>query len=67
MSSGENILAEEIESWKGFEYVLREENRIVFHMMLSECIKCWLCECQGWEFGGRCFIFNFNLRAAEND
>ncbi|MFY9796250.1 MAG: hypothetical protein WAJ93_11205 [Candidatus Nitrosopolaris sp.] len=39
MSSGEDILAEEIESWKGFEYVLREENRIVFHIMLSECIK----------------------------
>jgi hypothetical protein len=39
MSPIEDILAEEIESWKGFEYALREENRIIFHKMLSECIK----------------------------
>jgi hypothetical protein len=31
----ENILAKEIESWRGFEYALREENRILFNKMLS--------------------------------
>jgi hypothetical protein len=31
------ILDEEIESWKGFEYTLREENRLLFSKMLSEC------------------------------
>ena len=39
MSSSEDILAVEIESWKAFEYVLREENRILFHTMLNECGK----------------------------
>ena len=33
----EDILTKEIESWKGFEYALREENRILFNKMLSEC------------------------------
>jgi hypothetical protein len=33
----ENILTKEIESWKGFEYALREENRLLFSKMLSEC------------------------------
>lgn len=32
-----NILAREIESWKGFEYALREENRNLFNKMLAEC------------------------------
>jgi hypothetical protein len=32
-----NMLAREIESWKGFEYALREENRILFNKMLTEC------------------------------
>jgi hypothetical protein len=32
-----NILAREIKSWKGFEYALREENRILFNKMLTEC------------------------------
>ena len=31
----EDILAKEIESWRGFEYVLREENKILFNKMLS--------------------------------
>ncbi len=39
MSSTEDILAEEIELWKGFEYALREENRILFHKILTESIK----------------------------
>jgi hypothetical protein len=33
----EDALTKEIESWKGFEYALREENRILFNKMLSEC------------------------------
>jgi len=32
-----NILAREIQSWKGFEYALKEENRILFNKMLTEC------------------------------
>ena len=32
-----NILAKEIESWKEFEYALREENATLFKRMLSEC------------------------------
>ncbi len=35
----EDFLIKEIESWKGFEYSLREENRILFHEMLNECMK----------------------------
>jgi hypothetical protein len=35
----EGFLIKEIESWKGFEYALREENRILFHEMLNECRK----------------------------
>jgi hypothetical protein len=32
-----DILNNEIESWKGFKYALREENRLLFSKMLSEC------------------------------
>ena len=35
----ENILATEIESWKGFEYSLREPNAILFNKMLKECLE----------------------------
>jgi hypothetical protein len=35
----EDFLIKEFESWKGFEYALREENRILFHEMLNECRK----------------------------
>ena len=35
----EDFLIKEIESWKGFGYALREENRILFHEMLNECRK----------------------------
>jgi len=31
----EDILDKEIESWKGFEYALREENKTLFNKMLS--------------------------------
>jgi hypothetical protein len=33
----DRILDKEIESWKGFEYALREENRLLFNKMLTEC------------------------------
>jgi hypothetical protein len=32
-----SILSEEIKSWKRFEYALKEEDRLVFSKMLSEC------------------------------
>ena len=35
-SNNSDILDKEIESWKGFEYALREENALVFNKMLSE-------------------------------
>jgi hypothetical protein len=35
--SVEDILAEEIESWKDFRYALREKNAVLFDVMLSEC------------------------------
>jgi hypothetical protein len=36
---GCSILANEIESWKKFEYALREEDMILFNKMLNECQK----------------------------
>ena len=36
-SPNKNILNEEIKSWERFEYALREENRLLFSKMLSEC------------------------------
>jgi hypothetical protein len=38
-SSNKDILREEIKSWEHFEYALREENRLIFSKMLSECIN----------------------------
>ena len=32
----EDVLKKEIESWEGFEYALREENRILFDKMIEE-------------------------------
>ena len=32
-----NTLANEIESWKDFEYALKEDNGLLFNRMLSEC------------------------------
>jgi hypothetical protein len=45
MSSNKDILTKEIESWGGFEYALREENRILFHKMLSKCRKWEYIDC----------------------
>ena len=33
----DNVLIKELDSWSNFEYALREENRILFNKMLSEC------------------------------
>jgi hypothetical protein len=35
----ENKLAMEVESWKGFEYALRNPNTVLFSKMLSECLE----------------------------
>jgi hypothetical protein len=35
----ENILVKEVESWKGFEYALREQNATLFNKMLKECLE----------------------------
>jgi len=35
----EDILAQEIESWKGFADCLREEDRVLFLQMLDECYQ----------------------------
>ena len=35
-SNEDDILEKEIESWKSFEYALREENAILFNKMLEE-------------------------------
>jgi hypothetical protein len=32
-----NILTQEINSWGNYEYALREEDRLLFNKMLSEC------------------------------
>jgi hypothetical protein len=37
MEENKDILGTEIQSWEGFEYALREENRILFHEMLEKC------------------------------
>jgi hypothetical protein len=34
-----DILNKEMESSKHFEYALREENRLLFNMMISDCGK----------------------------
>jgi hypothetical protein len=35
----EDILSQEIESWKGFTDCLREEDRVLFLQMLDECYQ----------------------------
>jgi hypothetical protein len=35
----DDILAREIESWKGFEYALRKPNATLFNKMLAECLE----------------------------
>jgi hypothetical protein len=35
----DNILEMEIDSWKGFEYALRQPNATLFNKMLTECLE----------------------------
>ena len=35
----DDILAREIQSWKGFEYALRQPNATLFDKMLTECLE----------------------------
>jgi hypothetical protein len=35
----DDILAKEIESWKGFEYALRQPNATLFNKMVTECLE----------------------------
>jgi hypothetical protein len=35
--SKNNILVKEIDLWSNFEYALRDESRLLFNKMLSEC------------------------------
>ncbi|MFZ0220353.1 MAG: hypothetical protein WB988_01295 [Candidatus Nitrosopolaris sp.] len=39
MSSDKDIFTKEIESWAGFGYALRKENRTLFEEMLDRCKK----------------------------
>jgi hypothetical protein len=34
----DDILTNEIQSWKGFEYALRQPNATLFNKMLTECL-----------------------------
>ena len=38
-SPEDNMLEKEIDSWKGFEYALRQPNTILFNKMLTECLE----------------------------
>jgi hypothetical protein len=38
-SPEDNILTKEIDSWKGFEYALRQPNATLFNKMLTECLE----------------------------
>ena len=39
MTEEENKLVTEVESWKGFEYALRNPNTVLFSKMLTECLE----------------------------
>ena len=34
-----DVVAKEIDSWKGFEYALRQPNATLFNKMLTECLE----------------------------
>ena len=38
-SPEDNILTKEIDSWKGFEYALRQPNATLFNKMLTQCLE----------------------------
>jgi len=37
--SDDDVLTNEIQSWKGFEYALRQPNATLFNKMLTECLE----------------------------
>ena len=45
MSADKDVLTKEIESWAGFAYALRKENRILFEEMLDRCKKTEYVDC----------------------
>jgi hypothetical protein len=45
MSADKDILTKEIESWAGFAYALRKENRTLFEEMLDRCKKTEYVDC----------------------
>jgi hypothetical protein len=45
MSTDEDILTKEIESWARFEYALQKENRTLFEEMLDRCKKTEYVDC----------------------
>lgn len=45
LSSEKHLLTSEIENWRLFARALREENRILFNQMLSECKKMEYFDC----------------------
>jgi len=45
MSSDKDIFTKEIESWAGFGYALRKENRILFEEMSDRCKKKGYVDC----------------------
>jgi len=47
MSADKDILTKEIESWAGFAYALRKENRTLFEEMLDRCKKTEYVYCAG--------------------
>jgi hypothetical protein len=63
----EDILAKEIVSWRGFEYALREENRILFNKMQSNKEEyATSVNAKGREFC-RGFVYDPNFRATKDD
>jgi hypothetical protein len=60
MESGD-ILDKEIESWKGFEYALREENRTLFNKILSNKEEYADCMSARGENFSRGFVYDSNL------
>ena len=45
MCADNDILTKEIESWAGFAYALRKENRTLFEEMLDRCKKTEYVDC----------------------
>jgi hypothetical protein len=45
MTANKGILTKEIESWAGFAYALRKENRTLFEEMLDRCKKTEYLDC----------------------